>query len=126
LRAFENRVLRRIFGPKGDEVRGGCRKLYSEELHDFCSSLNIIIINKSRRMRWKGRMATMEKRNAYSVLVGKPERKKPLRRPRCRWADNIRMDHVEMRRGGRDWIGLARDMYRRRALVNAVMSLRVP
>jgi hypothetical protein len=80
---FENRVLRRIFGPKRDEVTGEWRKLRNEELHDLYSSPSIIRIIKARRMRWAGHVARMgEKRNAYRLLVGKPEGKRPLRRPR--------------------------------------------
>jgi hypothetical protein len=76
LRVFENRVLRRIFGPKSDRVSGGWRKLHNEELHNFYSSPSIIIIIKSRRMRWAGHVARMgEKRNVYRLLVGKPEGK---------------------------------------------------
>jgi hypothetical protein len=80
---FENRVLRRTFGPKGDEVTGEWRKLYNEELHNVYSSPNIIRMIKSRRMRWAGHVTRMgEKRNAYRILVGKPEEKRPLGRPR--------------------------------------------
>jgi hypothetical protein len=82
---FENKVLRSIFGPKRDEVTGGWRKLHNEALHDLYSSTSIIRIIKSRRMRWAWRVARMgEKRNAYRLLVGKPERKRPLGRPRRR------------------------------------------
>jgi hypothetical protein len=102
LRVFENRMLRGIFGPKRDEVKGEWRKLHSEELRDLCR------IIKSRRMRWAGHVAQMvEKRNAYSLLVGKPKGKGPLGRPRRRWVDNIRMDLGEVRWGDVDWIGLA-------------------
>jgi hypothetical protein len=94
---FENRVLRRIFGPNRDEVTGEWRKLHNEELHDFYSSPSIIIIIKSRRMTLAGHVARMgEKRNAYRLLVGKPEGKSPLGRPRRRWAYNIRMDLGEV------------------------------
>jgi hypothetical protein len=94
---FENRVLRRIFGPKRDEVTGGWMKLYNEELHDLYSSPSIIRMIKSRRMRWAGNVARMgERRNAYRLLVGKPERKIPLGIPRRRWVDNIRMDLGEV------------------------------
>jgi hypothetical protein len=124
---FENRVLRRIFGPKRDGVTGGWRKLYNEELHNLYSSPSIIRIIKPRRMRWAGHMARMgEKRNVYRLLVGKPEGKRPLGRPRRRWIDNIKMDHLETGVNVVDWIGLAQDMYRWRTLVNSVMNLRVP
>jgi hypothetical protein len=90
---FENRVLRRIFGPKRDEVTGEGRKLHYEELRDLYSSPSIIRIIKSRRIRWAGHVARMgEKRNAYRLLV----RKRPLGRPRRRWVDNIRMDLGEV------------------------------
>jgi hypothetical protein len=83
---FENRVLRRIFGPKRDEVTGGWRKLHNEELHDLYSSPSVITMTKSRRMRWTGHVARMgEKWNAYTIFVGKPEEKRPLGRPRHRW-----------------------------------------
>jgi hypothetical protein len=112
LRVFENKVLRRIFGSKRDEVTGGWRKLHNEELRDLYSSPSIIKIIKSRRMRWAGH-------------VGKPERKRPLGRPRRRWVNNIKMDHLEIGWGGVDQIGLAQDRDKCRALVNAVMNLRV-
>jgi hypothetical protein len=90
---FENRMLRKIFGPKGDEVTGERKKLHNEELRDLYSSPGIIGIIKSRRMRWAGHVARMgEKRSAYRLLVGKPEGKRPLGRPRRRWVDNIRMN----------------------------------
>jgi hypothetical protein len=121
---FENRVLRRIFGPKRDEVTGAWRKLHNEELHDLYSSPSIIRIIKSRRMRWTGYVAGMgEKRNAYRLLVGKPEGKIPLGRPRRRWVDNIKMDLGEVGWGDVDWIGLAQDRNRWRALVNLVLNL---
>jgi hypothetical protein len=88
-------VLRMIFGPKRDEVTGGWRKLHNEELHDFYSSPSIIRIMKSRRMRWAGHVARMgEKNNAHRLLVGKPERKRPLGRTRRRWVDNIKIDFL--------------------------------
>jgi hypothetical protein len=90
---FENRVLRRIFGPKRDEVTGEWRKLHNEELHDLYSLPSILRLIKSRRMRLAGHVTRMaEKRNADRLLVGKPEGKRPLGRPRHRWVDNIRMD----------------------------------
>jgi hypothetical protein len=126
LRVFENRVLRRIFGPKRDEVSGEWRKLHNEELRDLYPSPSIIRLFKSRRMRWAGHVARMgEKRNAYRLLVGNPEGKKPLGRPRRRWVDNVRMDLGEMEWGDVVWIGLVLDMNRWRALVNSVLNLRV-
>jgi hypothetical protein len=107
---FENRVLRRIFGPKRDEVTGEWRKLHNEGLRDLYSSPSIIRIIKARMMRWAGDVARIvEKRNAYRLLVGKPERRRPLGRPRRRWLDNIRMDIVEVGWGDVDWIGLVQD-----------------
>jgi len=127
LRVFENRVLRRIFGPKRDEVRGEWRKLHNEELNDLYCSSNIVRVIKSRRMRWAGHVARMrEGRGAYRVLVGKPRGKRPLGRNRLRWEDNIKKDLEEGGCGGVDRIELAQDRDRWRALVNAVMNLRVP
>jgi hypothetical protein len=97
VRVFENRVLRRIFGPKREEVKGEWRKLHSEELHNLYSSPNIIRQIKSRRMRWAGNVACMEVvRKVYRVLVGKSEGKRPLGRPRRRWKDGIRMNLREI------------------------------
>jgi hypothetical protein len=125
LRVFENRVLR-IFGPKRDEVTGEWRKFHNEELHILYSSPNIIRQIKSRRIRWAGHVARMgEERNVYRVLMGKPEGKRPLGRPRRRWEDEIRMDLREIGWGGVDWIQLSQDRDRWRALVNTVMNLRV-
>jgi hypothetical protein len=124
---FENEVLRRIFGPKRDEVTGEWRELHNEELRDLYSSPSIIRTIKSRRMRWAGHIARMgEKRNVYRLLVGNPDGKRPLGRPRRRWVDNIRMDLGEVGWNGVDWIGLAQDRNRWRALVNSVLNLRVP
>jgi hypothetical protein len=124
---FENRVLRRKFGPKRDRVTGGWRKLHNEELHNLYPSPIIIRIIKSRRIRWAGHVTRMgEKRNMYRLLVGKPEGKRPLGKSRHRWIDNIKMDLLEIGVSVVDWIGLAQDMYRWRALVNSVMNLRVP
>jgi hypothetical protein len=125
LRVFENRVLR-IFGAKRDGVTGGWRKLYNEELHSLYSSPSIIRIIKSRRMMWAGYVAQMgEKRNVHRLLVGKSEGKRPLGRPRCRWIHNIKMDLSEIGLSVVDWIGLAQDRYRWRALVKSVMNFRV-
>jgi hypothetical protein len=105
LRVFENRVLKTIFGPKRAEVTRRWRKVHNEELRDLYSSPSMIRIMKSRRMRWLGHVARMgEKRNVYRLLIGKPEGKRPLRRPRRRWVDNIRMDLVEMLWGGVVWL----------------------
>jgi hypothetical protein len=91
LRVFENRVPRRIFGPTRDEVTGEWRRLHNEELYDQCSP-NIIRVIRSRGMRWAGHVARMgEGRGAYRVLVGRPERRRPLGRPRLRWEDNIKI-----------------------------------
>jgi hypothetical protein len=126
LSVFENRVLRRILGVKRDEVIGGWRKLYNEELHNLYSSPSKIRIIKSRMMRWAGHVAQMgEKRNAYKILVGKPEGKRPPGRTRRRWEDNIRMYLRERGWGGMDWIDLAQDREQWRVLVNVVINLRV-
>jgi hypothetical protein len=123
---LENRVLRGIFGPKGGEVTGQWRKLYSGELHNLYSSPDIITQTKSRRMRWAGHVARMgEGRNVYRVLVGKPEGKRPLERLRRRWECGIRMDLREIGWGGVEWIHHAQDRDRWLAVVNAVMNLRV-
>jgi hypothetical protein len=126
LRVFENRVLRRICGPKRDEVTGEWRKFH-EELHDLYCSSTIVRVIKSRRMRWAGHVVRMgEGRSVYRVLVRKPEGKRPLGRPRRRWEDNIKVDLQEVGCGSMDWIELAQDRDRWRALVNAVMKLRIP
>jgi hypothetical protein len=110
LRVFENRLLRRIFGPKRDEVTGEWRKLHNEELHSLHSSPNIIRQIKSRRMRWSGHVARMgEERNVYRVFMGKPEGKRPLRRPRHRCEDGFRMAIREIFWGSVDGIQLAQD-----------------
>jgi hypothetical protein len=105
LRVFDNKVLRRIFGPKKDEVIGGWRKLHNKELRDLCFLPSIIRIIKSRRMRWAGHVAPMgEKRNVYKLLVGKPEGKRPLGRPSSRWVDNIKMNLLDrLGQCGLDW-----------------------
>jgi hypothetical protein len=123
---FENRVLRRMFGPERDEVKGEWRKLHSGELHNLYLSPDIIRQIKSRRMMWAGHVACMgEGRNVYGVLVGKPEGKRPLGRPRRRWEDWIKMNLREIGWKGVEWIHLAEDRDRWRAIVNMVMNLRV-
>jgi len=97
LRVFENMVLRRIFGPRRDEVTREWRRLLNEELNDLYFSPNIVRVLKSRRMRWAGHVARMgEEKGVYRVFVGKPEVKRPLGRPRRGWMDNIRMDLQEV------------------------------
>jgi hypothetical protein len=114
----------RIFGPKRVEVTGEWRKLHNEELRDLYSSLSIIRIIKSR-MRSAVNVARMgEKRNAYRLLLGKPEGRRPVGKPRCRWEDNIKPDLREVGWDDVDWIGLSQDRWR--ALVNSVLNLRVP
>jgi hypothetical protein len=127
LRVFENRVLRRVFGPKKDEVTGEWRKLHNEELRDLYSLPNIVRVVKSRRMRWVGHVARMgEGRGVHRVLVGKPEGRRPLGRPRHRWEDNIKMDLLEVGGTCGDWMELAQDRDRWRTLVGTVWNLRVP
>jgi hypothetical protein len=126
---FENRVLRRIFEPRRDEVAGDWRKLPNKELHNLYSLPNIIRMIKTRRMRWVEHITlTREIRNAFRILVGKPEGKRPQgrRRPRRRWVDNIKMDVGEIGWDGSDYIELAQDRDQCRALMNTVMNLRVP
>jgi hypothetical protein len=124
---FENKMMRRIFGPRMDEVKGDWRRLHKEEINILYSSPNIVRVIKSRRMRWTGHVARMGEETAvYRVLVGKREGKRPLGRPRRRWEDNIRMDLQEVECGYVDWIGLAQGRDRWRTLVSAVMNLRVP
>jgi hypothetical protein len=126
LRVFENKMLRKIFGPKREED-GSWRKLHNDELHDLLSSPNIVRVIKSRRMRWAGHLARMlEGRGAYMILVGRPESNRPLGRLRRRWEDNIKMDFVEIGIDGANWIRLAQDRFRWRAFVNTVVNLRVP
>ena len=127
LRMFENMVLRRIFGPRRDNVTGERRRLHNEGLNDLYAKPNIVRVIKSRRMRWAGLVARMgEESGVYRVLLGKPEGRRPLGRPRRRRVDNIRVDLQEVGCGYMDWIGLAQDRDRWRTLVSAVMNLRVP
>jgi len=127
LRVLKKRVLRRIFGRRRDKVLGEWRRLHNEELNDLYSSPNIVRVIKSRRMRWAGHVALMgEERAVYRVLLGKPEGRRPLGRPRRRWAYNIRMNLQEVGCVYKDWIGLAQDSDRWQTLVSALMNLRVP
>jgi hypothetical protein len=127
LRVFENRVLRKVFRPKRDEVTGEWRKLHKEKLNDLYSLPNIVPVVKSRRMRWAGHVACMgEHRGIHRVLVEKPEGKRPLRRPRRRWEDNIKIYLQEVGGGRGDWIVLTQDREMWRALVGTVRDFRVP
>jgi hypothetical protein len=126
-RVFENRVLRRVFGSKRDEVTVEGGKLHKEEVNDLYSLPNTVRVVKSRRMRWAGHVARMGKdRGVYRVLVGKPEGKRPLGRPRRRWEDNIKMDIQEVGGDRGDWMNLAQDRDGWRALVGTVKNFRVP
>jgi hypothetical protein len=121
LRVFEIRVLRKVFGPKRDEVTGEWRKLHNEKLNDLYYVRNIGRVVKSRRRRWAWHVARMGKdRDVHRVLVGKPER------PRRQWEDNIKLDRQEVGRGRGDWVELAQDRDRWRALVGTVRDFRVP
>jgi hypothetical protein len=123
LRDFENRVLRRIFGPKREE-EGSWRKLHNDEFYSLYFSPNIVRVIKSRRMRWAGHVARMWE--GRGVLVGRPEGKRPLGKPRLMWEDNIKLVFREIGIDGANWIRLAQDRVQWRACVNTVMNLRVP
>jgi hypothetical protein len=126
LRVFENRALKKIFGHKSEED-GSWRKLQNNELHSLYSSKNIVRVIKSRKMRWAGHVARMEKgRGVYRVLVGRSEWKRPLGRPRRRWEDNIKMNLREIGIDGPNWIQLFQGRAVWRVFVNTVMSLWVP
>jgi hypothetical protein len=126
LRVFENRVLRKIFGSKREQD-GSWRKLHNDELHSLYFSLNIVRVIKSRRMRWAGHVARRgEGTGVYRVLVGRPEGRRPLGRPRRRWEDNIKMDFREIRIDGANWIQLTQVKFQWWAFVKTVMNLRVP
>ena len=126
LRVFENKVLRRIFGLKRDEVTVVLRKLHNEELKDLYWSPNIIQMMIKKNEVGRACSKYGERRGIHRVLVGKPEGKRQLGRPRHRWEDNIKMDVQEVGCWSTNWIELAEDRDRWRALVNAVMNLRVP
>jgi hypothetical protein len=126
LRVFENSELRKILGPKREED-GSWTKLHNDELHSLYSSPNIVRVIKSRRMRWTGHVARMgEGRGVYRVVVGRPERKRPVGRPRRRWEDNIKKDLREIGIDGANWIKLAQDRVQWRDFVSTVMNLWVP
>jgi len=126
LRVFENRILRRILGPKRDE-NGEWRRVHNEELHNFYRSPNIVRLIKSRRLRWAGHVARMEEgRSAFKILTSKPKGKRPLGRPRHRWEENIRMDLEEIGINVGNWVNSAQDRDYWRALVNVALNLWVP
>jgi hypothetical protein len=126
LKVFENRVIMRTFGPERDKIIGW-GKLYMEELHNLYASSNTTGIIKSRRIRLAGYVALMlEKRNAYRISVGKPERKRLLERPRRRWEYDIKIDLRETGQGSVDWIDLTDGKGQWKALVMKVMKLQVP
>ena len=126
MRVFEKRVLRRVFGPKRDEVTGEWIKLHNEELSDLYRLPNNLRVVKSRKMRWVGHVAHMgEGSSVHRVLMGKPEGKRPLGRQRNRWEDNIKIDLQEVGEGCGDCMELAQDRDRWRARLSTVMNFQV-
>jgi hypothetical protein len=126
LRVFDKRVLRKMFGPKREED-GSFRKLHNDELHGLYSSPNIVRVIISRRMGWAGHVTRMGKgRGVYRVMVGRPEGKRPLGRPRRRWKDNIKLNLREIGIDGSNWIRLIQNRVQWRTFVSTVMSLWVP
>ena len=127
LKVFENRMFRRIFGPKGEEVTRERTKLHNEELHDMHFSANIVQVIKSRRTRWAPHVARMGKRRgAYRVLLGKPEERDRLKDPGVDGRIILRWIFRKRDMGDVNWIELAQDRDRWRALVNAITNLGVP
>jgi hypothetical protein len=126
MRVFEKRVLRKIFGPKRKED-GSWRKLHNDELHSLYSAPNIVRVIKSRRMRWAGHVVRMgDRKGVYRVLIGRPEGKRSLGRPRRRWEDHIKMDLRETGIDRVNWIQLTQDRVQWRACVKVVTNFRVP
>jgi hypothetical protein len=124
---FENRLVRRFFGPQREDVAGGWKRLHNEELHTSYASQNIMRVITSRKMRWACHVAlTAEMRKVYEILVGQPEGNRPRRRPWRRSEHNIRLDRRGIRWEGTDWIYLVKRRDQWRALVKTVMNLRVP
>jgi hypothetical protein len=125
LRVFENRILKRIFGPKRD-TNGELKRLRNEELHNLYLSPNRVRVNKSTRLRWVGHVARMEEvRIAFKILTSTPTGKKPLGRPRRIWEDNIRIDPKGISINTRNWVGSTQDRDHCRAVVNATLNFRV-
>jgi hypothetical protein len=114
--------IMRIFGPRGDEVAGAWRKLHNEKLRDLYSSPSVFSMMKRRRMRWAGHVARMKKRNACRLLMGKLVGRSPQGKPRHKGMNNIKMDLGEMEQGNMDWIGLAQDTCKWRALLVSVVK----
>jgi len=124
LRVFENRMLRRTFGPKREEDESW-RKLHNDKLHSLYSSPNIVRVIKSKRMRWAGHVTRMEEGSVCRVLFGRLEKKRPMGRPRRTWEDNIKLDLRKIIDGG-NWIRLTQDRVQWRTFLSAIMNLRFP